>query len=400
LLYVIRNARAVNTGRLGVEQLGVRAPDKRTVIVELEHPAPYFTEILVHRAFPVPRHVIEQHGRDWTRAGKLVSNGAFTLAEWRPNAHVKLQRNPRFHEAHTVRLDAVYHIPVEDPNVALTRFRAGELDIVVSLPSERIDDLRRDFKRELHLVPQIGLEYYAINTTRPPFNDVRVRRALSLAIDRDRLTRLVLRAGERTAFCVVPPGVVNYEPQRCGATAPTAAGAAANARALLQQAGFSTARPLRFALRVNNSAMQRNVALSIQAMWRAVGIQAELLTAELKVHQAAQQSGDYDLARAQWYAEDRDARSFLQLLDSRSAGINVTRYRSVRFEALLDESDRTADLQARAQLMQRAEALAIADQALIPLYYYVSRRLISERVMGWTDNPRGVHINRYFSLRR
>jgi oligopeptide transport system substrate-binding protein len=135
-------------------------------------------------------------------------------------------------------------------------------------------------------------------------------------------------------------------------------------------------------------------------MWRAVGIQAELLTAELKVHQAAQQSGDFDLARAQWYAEDRDARSFLQLLDSRAAGINVTRYRSVRFEALLDESDRTADLQARAQLMQRAEALAIADQALIPLYYYVSRRLISERVMGWTDNPRGVHINRYFSLRR
>jgi oligopeptide transport system substrate-binding protein len=402
LLYVIRNARAINTGKMPVDKLGVRTPDARTVIIELDHPAPYFTDILVHRAFPVPRHVIEKFGRDWARPGNHVSNGAFRLAEWRPNAYVKLVRNPQFHEAATVKLDAVYHIPIEDPNTALTRFRSGELDIVVSLPSEKIDDARRDFPRELHLFQQIGLEYYVINTRRAPFNDPRVRRALSLAVDRDTLTRLVLRAGERPAYCVVPPGVANYTPQQClapGALPATMAARLQLARQLLAQAGFAAAKPLKLSLRVNNNDSQRKIAVTIQAMWRAAGIQATIISTELKVHQSAQQQGDYDIARAAWYAEDKDPASFLELLDSRAVGINVSRYANPRFEALLDQADQSADLVKRAQLMNEAERLAIADQPLIPLYYYVSRRLISKRVVGWTDNPRGVHINRYFSLR-
>jgi oligopeptide transport system substrate-binding protein len=324
------------------------------------------------------------------------------LAEWRPNAHVKLVRNPRFHEARTVKLDAVYHIPIEDPNVALTRFRAGELDIVVSLPSEKLDAARRDFPGELHLFQQIGLEYYVINTKRPPFNDPRVRRALSLAIDRDTLTRLVLRAGERPAYCIVPSGVVNYTAQQCQASnalPATMAARLALARQLLAQAGFSASKPLNVSLRVNNNDSQRKIAVTVQAMWRAAGIQAQILSSELKVHQSAQQQGDYDVARAAWYAEDRDPASFLELVDSRAAGINVSRYANARFETLLDQAEQSADLVKRAQLMNEAERLAIADQPLIPLYYYVSRRLISKRVIGWTDNPRGVHINRYFSLR-
>ncbi len=407
LLYVIRNARAINTGKMAVDRLGVRTPDARTVIIELEHPAPYFTDILVHRAFPVPRHVIEKFGRDWTRPGNHVSNGAFKLAAWRLNAYVKLVRNPLFHEAATVKLDAVYHIPIEDPNTALTRFRAGELDIVVSLPSEKIDDARRDFAQELHLFQQIGLEYYVINTKRAPFTDPRVRRALSLAVDRDTLTRLVLRAGERPAYCVVPPGVVNYTvvnytPQQCLAPGTLPATMPARlrlARQLLAQAGFSAGKPLKLSLRVNNNDSQRKIALTIQAMWRAAGIRAAIISTELKVHQAAQQQGDYDVARAAWYAEDKDPASFLELLDSRAVGINVSRYANPRFEALLDQADQSADLVKRAQLMNEAERLAIADQPLLPLYFYVSRRLISKRVVGWTDNARGVHINRYFSLR-
>lgn len=402
LLYVIRNARAVNTGKLPVSQLGVRAPDARTVVLELEHPAPYLTEILVHRAFPVPRHVLDKLGRDWTRPGNLVSNGAFVLAEWRPNSHVKLVRNPRFHQASTVRLDAVYHIPIEDPNVALKRFRAGELDIVVSLPSEAIDTARRDFPRELHLVQQIGLEYYAVNTQRPPFNDPRVRRALSLAIDRDTLTRLVLRAGEPPAYCVVPPGVLNYTPSQCqppGATPGAMPARLALARSLLAQSGFGPGKPLKMTLRVNSNDTRKRIAVTIQAMWRAAGIEAQILSAELKVHQAALQQGDFDVAHNSWYAEDRDPASFLELMDSRAVGINVSRYRNPRFETLLDQADLQTDLQKRGQLMNQAERLAIADQPLIPLYDYVSRRLISQRVVGWTDNPRGVHVNRYFSLR-
>ncbi|NBO74586.1 MAG: peptide ABC transporter substrate-binding protein, partial [Gammaproteobacteria bacterium] len=134
LLYVIRNGKAVNQGRLPVTALGVAAPDPRTLVIELEHPAPYLLDLLVHRAFPVPRHVVEKYGRQWTRPEHIVSNGAFVFGEWRPGSHVRLLRNPRFHEAASVRLDAIHHVPIEDPKNAVVRYRAGELDVVVTLP--------------------------------------------------------------------------------------------------------------------------------------------------------------------------------------------------------------------------------------------------------------------------
>ena len=399
LLYVIRHAREVNTGRLPVEQLGVRAPDARTVVIEIEHPAPYLLELLVHRAFPVPRHVVEKYGREWTRAGTIVSNGSFKLAEWRPGSHVKLVRNPYFAEASTVRLDAIYHVPIEDPKAALTRYRAGEIDIAVSLPSEQIDELRRDFGSQLHLVQQVGLEYYAFNTQRAPFNDARVRRALSMAIDRDVLSQRILRAGEPAAYCIVPPGVVNYVKAACADFgAWSAAVRASEARRLLAAAGYGPAKPLTVRLRYNSSDTQRKIALAVSAMWQPLGVRTELLNSDLKTHQLALQQGDFDVARASWYAEDLDAISFLRLLDSRAPALDVSRYKEPRYEALLDRADQSADLAQRARTMASAEAMVMAQQPIAPLYYYVSRRLISPRVRGWVDNPRGVHVNRYLSV--
>lgn len=399
LLYVIRNAREVNTGKLPVTALGVSAPDATTVVIELSHPAPYLLELLVHRAFPVPRHVVEKYGREWTRAGRLVSNGAFTLGEWRPGQHVRLLRNPLFHEAAQVKLAAVYHIPIEDPKAAVTRYRAGELDVVVTLPSELIDDLRGDFGSQLHLVQQIGLEYLAFNTSRPPLNDARVRRALSMAIDRDLLGTRVLRAGEPAAYCLVPPGVVGYPARGCADFGSwTQAKRFAEAKRLLAEAGIGPARPLTLLMRYNNTDTQKRLSLALAAMWQPLGVRAELLTGDMKAHQQALAQGDFDVARAAWYAEDRDAASFLRLLDSRVTGLNLSRFKDARFDRSLDLADATADPARRAVTMREAEARAMQAQPIAPLYYYVSRRLISPRVRGWVDNPRGVHLNRYLSV--
>ena len=215
LLYVIKHGREVNTGQMPLTALGVSAPDPRTVLIELTHPAPYLVDLLVHRAFPVPRHVIEKHGREWTRPGNIVSNGAFLLDEWRPGSHVRLRKNPRFHAADSVALDAVYHIPVEDPTRGVVRYRAGELDVLVTLPSEQIAQLRQDFGSQLRLKQQIGLEYLAFNTRRGATADVRVRRALSMAIDRDLIVQRITRAGEPAAWCLVPLGVNNYPERGC-----------------------------------------------------------------------------------------------------------------------------------------------------------------------------------------
>ena len=399
LLYVIRNAREVNTGKLPVSALGVNAPDATTVVIELAHPAPYLLELLVHRAFPVPRHVVEKYGREWTRAGRLVSNGAFTLGEWRPGQHVRLVRNPLFHDAAQVKLDAVYHIPIEDPKAAVTRYRAGELDVVVTLPSELIDDLRRDFGRQLHLVQQIGLEYLAFNTSRPPLDDARVRRALSMVIDRDLLGAKVLRAGEPAAYCLVPPGVVGYPARGCADFGNwNQARRRAEAKRLLVEAGVGPARPLTLRMRYNNTETQKRLSLALAAMWQSLGVRTELLTGDMKAHQQALAQGDFDVARAAWYAEDRDAASFLRLLDSRATGLNLSRFKDAPFDRSLDLADATADPVRRAATMRDAEARAMAAQPVAPLYWYVSRRLISPRVQGWVDNPRGVHLNRYLSL--
>jgi oligopeptide transport system substrate-binding protein len=399
ILFVIRNARAVQRGEAPVLSLGVSAPDPSTVLIELEHPYPGFLDLLVHRAFPVPRHVLEKWVGDWTRAEHIVSNGPFVLAERRPNAYIKLKKNPRFYAADSVKLDAVMHIPIEDPRAALARYRAGELDVAVTLPSEMLDELRRTYGAQLRLTQQIGLEYYVFNTRRKPFDDERVRRALSMSIDREGLSRGVLRAREPAAYCLVPPNVNNYPQRGCADFASLALTARrTQARELLAQAGYGANKPLVLTLRYNNADTQRKTAIAVAAMWQTLGVRTNLVAADLRAHQQAVQSGDFDVARASWYAEDRDPTSFLDLLAKRSGPVNLSGFSDAEYDRLLDAARRTVALPERARLLRQAELRAMHAQPVAPLYYYVSRRLISPRVRGWVDNPRGIHLQRYLSL--
>jgi len=319
--------------------------------------------------------------------------------EWRPGSHVRLDRNPRFHDAGSVRIESIYHVPIEDPKTALTRYRAGELDVLVTLPSEQLAELKATYGSQLRLVRQIGLEYLAFNTRRGATADPRVRRALSMAIDRQMLVDKVTRAGEPPAYCVVPEGVINYPRRGCADFASlTPAARLAEARRLLREAGFGTERPLRLRFRVNNSDTQRRLALAISAMWQPLGIRTELIGAELKAHQVAVAQGDFDVARGAWYGEDRDAISFLRLLDARSTVLNISGYANAQYQQWLDKADASADLVARAEFLREAEGLAMREQPIAPVHVYVSRRLISPRVQGWVDNPRGLHLNRYLSI--
>lgn len=399
LLYVIQNGREVNTGQMPLSALGVSAPDARTFVIELIHPAPYLLDLLVHRAFPVPRHVVEKYGREWTRPEHIVSNGAFLLDEWRPGSHVRLKKNPRFYAAHTVALDAIYHIPVEDPARGVVRYRAGELDVLVTLPSEQIDVLRQDFGRQLRLRQQIGLEYLAFNTRQGATADPRVRRALSMAIDRQRIVERITRAGEPAAYCLVPEGVQHYPERGCADFESWPMTQRLNeARRLLKEAGYGRGNALIVRFRVNNSDTQRRIALAVSAMWQPLGVRTQLIGADLKSHQQALQQGDFDVARGVWYGEDRDAISFLRLLDARSPRLNISGFDDAQYRQLLDRADLSVDLGTRAGILREAEQLAMQAQPIAPIHVYVSRRLISPRVKGWEDNPRGLHLNRYLSV--
>lgn len=401
ILYVIENAEAVNNGtEPDVTKIGARAVDANTLEIKLAAPAPYFIAQLTHyTAFPVPQHSIEKLGDDWLKAGNMVSNGAYTLAEWVPNSHIRAVKNPNFYDAANVQIDSVYYYPTEDQEAALQRFRAGELDTVDDFASESIDLLRKELPDETRISPYLGIYYYVFNTKQDAFNDVRVRQALSLAINREAITDQVLKTGEIAAYSFVPPGTENYAgPSYVSWKDTPYAERVEQAKALLAEAGYGPDKPLKFQLRYNTSANHERIAIAAQAMWKSIGVEAELFNSETAVHYNDLEAGIFDVARAAWIADYNDAQTFLGLLETRAGAQNYGRYSNAEYDALMEKASGLADLEERGQLMAEAEAIAMEEQPVAPIYYYVSKDLVSKRVDGWVDNVFNIHRSRWISL--
>jgi oligopeptide transport system substrate-binding protein len=350
-------------------------------------------------AFPVPRHAVETHGNDWTKPGLMPANGAFRLAARVPNDHVLLERNPRFWEAASVRLDGVQYFGLEDRDAALLRFRAGELDVLRDFPASRTRWLREQMPGMVRTAPYLGLSFLAVNHARPALQDARVRQALSLAIDRTTVTHKVLGSGERPAWGLVPPGTAAYpEPAQADWRNDPMDQRRARARELIGAAGFGPRQPLRLSLRYPQSENDRRVAIALQSMWRAIGVDVELERSETAIHYSALQQGDFDLGLASWLAVYDDAQTFTLLLQTASGPNNLGGYSDAEYDRLTAAAARAGDPGARAELLRAAEALAVQEQALIPLYHHVSRNLVSPRVTGWQDNMLDVNRSRYLGL--
>ena len=246
ILYPIKNAEAVNAGKKKPDQVGVRAIDDRTLEITFNFQVPYLPELLTHyTTFAVPKHVVEKHGDDWLKPENVATNGPYVLKEWLPNDHITLVKNPMFHDRDSVKIATVNFYPTQDSSAALKRFRGGDFDLVTdSIPPQQIDWLRANLPRELRLWSFILTQYVQFNTKRKPFDDVRVRRALSLAIDREVMTAKVLRAGERPAYSLVPPGMPTYPGKAQFDFKSMAQNARlAKAKDLLAQAGLTPASP-------------------------------------------------------------------------------------------------------------------------------------------------------------
>lgn len=400
-LFMIREARAVARGEVPPAKLGVRAPDPRTVVVDLEHPVPYLDEVLATYGMPVPRHLVESRGDAWIAQGNFVSNGPFVLEEWRPNAFIRMRRNPQFYEAAGVKLDAVVHYPVTQPTTAIRRYQAGELDFLISVPADQVERLQPQFGTQLKIELAYGLEALAFNMRRGPTRDPRVRRALSLAIDRDVLARNVLREPRQAAWGYVSPGVNRY-PRAASVDFARwpAAQRQVEARRLLQEAGYGPGTPLRLRLAFPANDVNRRIAVVLDAMWRQIGVRAELQGREQRVLVADIARGEFDAARVLWLPGNSDAMAFLERLDGAAVGssLNPSGYANARFDALLAQASRQVDVERRAALLFEAETLALADQPAAPLYWFVGRRLVSPQLKGWSPNPRGVHVSRFMEV--
>lgn len=396
---LIRQGSAVLKGQAPPSSLGVRALDARRLRVELVRKPAWLTSILAFPTFaPVPRHVIERHGRNWTRPGAHVSNGPFMLAEWKPNNYIRAVRNPRFHGAANVKLAGVRYVPITDQSAAFRLFQSGQIDTMTNFPPEKFDFARQNLRRELHLAPSLGVTIYFFNFRKPLFRDVRVRRALALAIDRELLTTRVVRTGDKPAYGLIPGEIPNYLPS-LPPSLPNQAARRAEAQRLLAAAGYGPGKPLEFELLYHTSEEHKSVALAAAAMWQAIGVRARLRNAERQVVEVATRNGEFDMVRAAIFTPYSDPNGLFNYF-RRGNSANGSAYANDRFEAAVERAEQEATPgPRRAQLQRAAEKLLIDDQATLPLYFIVSKRLVAQRVVGWSDdNLTALRPARYLSL--
>lgn len=393
-LYGIENAREVNGGTLSPSQLGVTAVDARTLEIRLEQPFPYFAERLFYpTGYPVPRHVIEEHGSDWIKPQNWVSNGPYSLKDWKPSQAVVLQPNLYFYDRDNVKIQSVEYVPVSDALAGYHRYLADELDVVGDFPAGEIVTLRKSHPEHLQLSPLLSTMYLVFNVSEPPFEDIRVRRALAMAIDREKLTQKVLRSDEIANESMVPPMVPNYQ-SLVGPNSPDST----LAKSLLEQAGFTEEEPLEITLRYFTGSENKQVHVAIAAMWQDIGVRTTLHHTELKVHFSDLHSGDFEVAQAGWFGEN-NPEHYVELLWSQIGSINYGRYSSSEFDELIEQAKDTVDQEGRAELLKRAESVALKDFPVVPLYSVTIRSLVNPRVGGWYTNPRNSHGVRYMTLK-
>lgn len=401
LLYTVKGAEAFNTGKTSdPASVGVRAIDPQTVEYTLEVPAPYFLDQLTHyTAFPVPRHLIEAKGDDWVKPGTIVGNGAYTVVEWTPNSQVVAVKNEKFWDAANVKIDKVVYLPDQDRIAVANRFRAGEIDMTDDFASEQIDLLRRELPNETRIYPYLGVYYYTLNVKRPPLDNPQVRRALSMAVDREAITDKVLKTGEVPAYSWVPPGTGGYDQmQTLDFKGMPPAERLEQAKALMSAAGYGPDKPLKLELSYNTSENHKRIAVAVAAMWKPLGVELSLVNRDATIHYDTLQAHDFDVGRAAWVADYADPQNFLYLMESRTGVMNYGQYSNPAFDRLMAESALERDHAKRFALMAQAERIAMDDNANIPIYHYVSKRLVSTKIKGYVDNTKSRNRTRWLSI--
>ncbi len=392
MLHCLRGARAFNLGETDdFSAVGARAVDPATLEVALANPTPYFLRMQVHFAwYPVPRAAVEkfgamdERGTAWTRPGNLVGNGPFMLADWQPNDVLRVRRNPHYWNAAAVRPDGIEYFPMDNQQTEERAFRAGLLHLTATVPMHKIPIYRREHPELLHTAPYLGVYFYRFNVTRPPFTDVRVRRALAMALDRGEIAGNVMKAGEPPAARFVPPELAGYE---TGVRVPFDP---ARARELLAEAGFPGGKGLPpVEILYNTSDAHRTIAEAVQRMWREnLGVDARLLNQDWKVYLTALNTLDYSVARSSWIADVADPVNFLECFLT-GAGNNRTGWSSPAFDELIRASYAEADPARRRDLLRQADELLLGECPIAPVYFYTWVFLQARELRGLVTNPLG-----------
>jgi oligopeptide transport system substrate-binding protein len=372
----------------------VRAVSETSVEVRLNHPFPALPELLAHPALAA----LPLHRANWAHDRPLVTSGAYRTKTWVLNDHLLLEANPFWHGGRP-NIATIEWRPVSDNLVALRLFQAGGADILGDIPSTRLAALRTASPDQVHVAPYSGSYYFAFNTRKPPFNDPRVRQALSLAVERGWLTNQLLGTGVLPAWGVVPPGTTGlgaYKPIWAGWDRKRRMGAAAH---LLNAAGYGPQHPLSFEIRFNSDTDHRRISVALAAMWKPLGVDAKLLNSEASLHFASLRRADFALARSGWIGDIPVPENYLSVHVGAAGPTNYSGFANADFDRRLADALNIPSPALRAAKMREAEIILMEQAPILPLYHYVSKVMISPQVAGWQDNAANIHPSRTLSFR-
>lgn len=395
-LMSVENASSIIAGEAEADTLGVEATDDHTLVVHLSQPLPYFPEMVTHTTtFPVPEHVVEEVGASWMNPETFVGNGAYVLTEYTPQERMVRVKSDTYWDAENVHLTEVVRLVVNDENQALTRWQAGEIDKTETIPTGQYPSLSQEYPEQAVSVPQLCSYYYNFNLRddAPEWaQDVRVRQALSLAVDRDIITENVLGAGQIPAYTFTPGATAGFEVPEVEAASMTQEERNEKAKALLEEAGYGSDNPLTVEILYNTSEAHKTIAIAISQMWKqTLGIETTLGNMEWQTFLEARGNGDFEVSRAGWCGDYNEASTFLDLMAS-SSGYNDAAYMNEEVDSLLSEAKTMED---PTENYTRIEEIVDEEAPVIPIYHYAAAFMLDDTIKGWPlDNVQQTWYSR------
>lgn len=401
VLLPIANAAEVLSGALPTEQLGVTAINEHILQINLKGPTPYFLGLLNHSStYPVHRLSVMEHGSAFSRPGNLVSNGAYVLKDWVLRSRIELIKNENYWDAANVIVEQVFYYPYENQSAASKQFRAGELHWTYGVPSNQFKWLQKHYPAELVISPWLGSYFFGYNVLTEPFiQNPDLRLALALALDRDLLTEKVTQFGEQPSYTLVPPGIGEFVSPLPAWASWSQAERNEEARRLYAEAGYSQDKPLRFEIRYYTGGNNKKMALAAASLWKQVlGVQATLVNEDWKVFlRNREQKVLTQVFRAGWISDYADPYGFLELFRT-GHGRNDYGYSNELYDSLLEEITSERIPARRRRLMFEAERMLLSELPFIPVYTYVTKRLVSPRLKGWESNIMDHHYSKNMFL--
>ncbi|MEM0655189.1 ABC transporter substrate-binding protein [Klebsiella huaxiensis] len=397
----IVNAAEIARGQKTPETLGVKAIDDTTLEVTLNQPNAAFLAMLAHPSMvPLDKVLIARYGDKWTKPEHMVTSGPYKLSTWVVNERIVAERNPRYWDnAHTV-INKVTYLPISSEAADVNRYKAGEIDIVYTVPINQFAQLKKTIGNQLDVSPQLATYYYEFNTTRPPFNDPRVRRALNMALDKDIIAEKVLGQGQRPAWLISQPEVGGVKLQNPEYASWPRDKRIAEAKKLLNEAGYNEAHPLVFNLLYNTSESHQRIAIAASSMWKKnLGVEVKLQNQEWKTMLDTMHTHNFDAVRYSWIADYDDAATFLNNFRTGDSE-NTTQYSNPAYDEALHNAAKAADAATRGKFYQQAEDMLGQDVPAVPVYHYVRTHLVKPWVGGFMPDKLGYYYTKDMYIKK